>query len=444
MALTTTQRLRLGVVRLIFGKSYASFMESQLLRLHPELEHRVHVSSTRQGRAEIVADDYLAYAQVYAQHTWVKVAVTKIAEAIAPLDVRVVAADGEVLPAHILSDFLTHGGNPHESVAQIWEAWVVDRLLGGEAFLEIVSDGTGRPLEFWRREPQVVGVRIDNSRPLYPRVSGYVLGDDDQLIPPDTYWHSKFHNPLNPWRGLAPITAVRQGIVIDIFAQTWSKNFLRNGARPDFAIVAPEGLTETERNAYLRDFMVEYGGYDNTHRPLILEDGVTDVKILNFAPKDVEWLKQREFSRDEIMSLFGVPDEIAGYGRNTYENFETALRVFWLQTLVPLVGARDRSLTHFFTRVRPMLSDGQKIRTDLSEIGVLQEDLTPAIQNARRLWGMGVPFNVINDRLNLGIGDIEGGDVGYVQAVATGEARQASVSEETGADSAVSGGSSDE
>lgn len=92
------------------------------------------------------------------------------------------------------------------------------------------------------------------------------------------------------------------------------KTFLRNNARPDFAIVAKQLLTEGERDRIETEFLQRHSGHENWHRPAILEDGA-EIAPFSFAPKDTEWLQQRSFSRDEVGAIFGVPDEIMGYGR---------------------------------------------------------------------------------------------------------------------------------
>ena len=61
-----------------------------------------------------------------------------------------------------------------------------------------------------------------------------------------------------------------------------------------------------------------------------------------------------------------------------------------------------------------MLKPGERIATDLSEIAALQEDITAKAEAARTYWSMGYPINVIDERLGLGFGKIQGGDTGYV------------------------------
>ena len=381
----------------------------------PDLAGRVHIWSSMSNAADIDLQSYQDWANVYKRYVWASKCVSKTAQALASKTVRVVDDEGEAIDNHPLTELLARV-NDVQSSAEIWTSYFVNMLIAGESAFEIVDAANGQPSEIWDRRPDLLEVVPDEERAiLFPKPIGYRWPRDSQsLIPPENLWHNKFFNPLNVWRGLAPIEAVRQGVVIDIFAQSWSKNFLKGGARPDYAIIAPEGTTKDEREMYEQQIMDRYSGSDNWHRPMVLEDGVIDIKELNFPPKDIAWLDQRKMSRDEVAAVFGMPDEIAGFGRDTYENFDTAWRVWWLLTLKPLSDHRDNSLQSFFTRIRPILRPGEFIQTDLTDVGALQEDLEPKVKIAQRLFRMGVPFNILDERLGLGIGPIATGDESYV------------------------------
>lgn len=384
---------------------------------NPELRYRVHEVSQYAREKPAEMESYADYATVYQSYAWVHKAAGLIAEALSPLSVRVVNPDDEEVENHPVAALLSYGNDTMNS-ADLWQRWVIHMLLGGESFFELVDDSRGRPVEVWPRRPDQVRILPDETpeRIHYPRVAGYLYGErgNELRIPPEGMIHSRFYNPLNPWRGLAPIGAVREGITIDLFAQAWSKSFLRRGARPDYALVAPQGLARTEREELEEKLLVKFSGSENWHRPIVLEEGVTDIKTFSFPPKDLEWLEQRQFSRDEVAAIFGVPDELMGYGRDTYENFQTAYEVFWRLTVAKLIQHRDVSLGHFFSRVRPLLAPGERIDTDLSEVGALQEDLSPRITQATQLWALGVPFNTLDEQLGLGIGPVPGGEVGYL------------------------------
>lgn len=384
----------------------------------PDLAGRQHIYSAN-AHAEPYLADFLGYATVYTSYVWVHKAIGKIADNFAALPVRVVDADDQPLDSHPITELLAYV-NDEETPVDLWSAYVTYKLLGGEAPIELVPSGNGRqPVEMWMRRPDWLLVRPDMTRLNYPRAAEYVYAPPDEepvVIEPEWFIHDKFFNPLQPYRGLAPISAVREGIIIDLFSQAWSKRFMRNNARPDFALVAPQGITASERDRYMSEFLRNHQGVENAHMPVVLEDGVTDIKTFSFPPKDMEWLEQRRFSRDEVGALFGVPDEIMGFGRDTYENFQTALEVFWLLTLQPLALRRDVTLTSHF-RKGGWLRPNERIASDFSGVGVLQDDTAPKIEMAIKLWDRGVPWNVLDERFGLGIGAIPGGDVGYVSGM---------------------------
>jgi HK97 family phage portal protein len=368
------------------------------------------------SEAAEIADGFIGYAGLYRCYTWARRAIDVTANNVVSLPVRVVDADGEAQEQHPLSLLLSRG-NDQMTMPQVWSHWLTSMYLGGEGPLEIIDDKRGNPLWLWPRRPDMVFVLPDMApeRANYPTVAGYtVLPDQPRSAPMDVpsgnMVFDKFHNPLNPWRGLAPIAALRTSIVIDLFAQAWAKMFLARGARPDYALIAPQGIAPSEKAKMEAELMFKFGGPDNWHKPIILEDGVTDIKPFSFAPADMEWLEQRQFTQNEVGAVFGVPDEIMGFGKDTYENFQTALEVFWTLTLRPLIDRRDSTLTHFFSTRRPLLEPGLRIATDISSVGVLQEDKAPKVDMALKLWQIGVPFNQLDEQLRLGIGPIPNGE----------------------------------
>jgi hypothetical protein len=53
---------------------------------------------------------------------------------------------------------------------------------------------------------------------------------------------------------------------------------------------------------------------------------------------------------------------------------------------------------------------------DISDVEALREDYSKKLDEAAKLFALGVPFNKIDEMLGLGVGAIEGGDVGYLQS----------------------------
>lgn len=384
----------------------AQAMREPLLRINSEEE-----------AATATSGSFVAAANTYAAHMWTHKAIKIIADNLAPLPARVASGpkDKTTYPARHGCNTLLDNPNPAMAPEDLWRQWVTDQMLGGEEGLEVVKNATrSRAMELWPRQPDTFTVKAESTR--YHRVAYYRINDgagDPYTLKPEEFIHFKFYNPLSPFRGLAPISAIRLSITIDQLAQAWTRLFFRNQARPDFAIIAPEGTTRTEKEEMQNQLMVDFSSGAGIHRPIILEDGVTDIKPFSWAPKDLEWVTQREMSRDEVGAIFGVPDEIMGYGKDTYENFDKADEVLWTLTILPLAKMRDGVLTRYFRLIK-MLQPGERIETDFSDIPQLQEDKTAKIDQIGKLFTVGVPVNTASNYVNAGLPPIQGGDVGYL------------------------------
>lgn len=396
---------------------YAYFRKKALADQHPELLDReplLRLSSEEQQMSSGVSS-FTQNAQSYATHMWLQKAINVLANNIAPLQLRVIRGSRNDVQAIENHPILRLLDNPNGvmSPEDLWRAWIVDLMLGGEFGLEVAKNSQGHPLELWPKQPEEFIVRAESTR--YRRVAGYKIDDshgEPYILTPEEFIHFKFYNPQQPFRGISPVSAVRLSIMIDQLAQAWSRLFFRNSARPDFAVIAPEGVTRTEKEEILAKLRSDHSGV-HAHEPIVLESGITDIKTFSYPTKDIEWVSQREFSRDEVSAIVGVPDEIMGYGKDTYENFDTAERVLWTVTIVPLCGMRDGTLTRFFRRAG-YLAANEQIKTDLRNISPLQEDISSKIAQGRTLFEMGVPVNTISDYLALGLDEIPGGDIGYL------------------------------
>ena len=394
-------------------KAYAALSkapnnEGPLYDYFPNLRYREHITAgrTTTGGAEI--DRYVQHAQIYRQYAWVRKAVVAITTALSPLPRQVVDAQGQVVPNHPLTQLLKQPNITHDG-AEFIEILLIHKLLGGEWFAEVVEDGRGNVAELWPRRPDevwVVGAVTDTSYAIPAFYEVPLL--NPPVISADSMIHEMFTNPLNPWRGLSVMRALSMEVAVDLATLNNTQRTLLDGVR-DYAISSDETLTPAERARAEAQLEQKYG----RHRPLLLEAG-QKIQAFGKAADDLEWLRARDYSREAVGALFGVPDEIMGFGKDTYENFAAAQKVFWTLTLLPMAQRLDATFTHFFSTKRVVLQPGQRVVTDISGVGVLQEDLMPKLDQATKLWSMGVPYNTIEAMLKLGTGPVDGGNVGYL------------------------------
>lgn len=401
----------------LFGpvqNSTSKALSKALNDLHPELRDRQPLMRAR-GANLWIASGY-PYAQAVADHAgnvWMNKAVKLISDAVAVVPLHVTDESGKAVKRDIQ---MLQSPNGTQASADLWRAWAVSMMLGGEAGLEVVMAKNGKNmLEWWDRTPDVFQVVPVPAKARYGAVAGYIIDDnagDPYTLPPEEFVHFKFYNPRDRWRGLSPFIAARMGMKIDQRAREWAEDFFDNSARPDFVVMTPAGTTKSERDDLLREILSLYRGTQNG--AIVLEGGVTDIKPLSFAPKDISFVEQREMSRDEVGAAAGIPDILLGFGNDSYDTPDkrtNAESTMWSLTILPMLQYRDQVLTMFFSRAG-LLKAGESISSDLSGIKALKDDYTKKLQQASLLNSMNVPFNVIDEKLALGIGAIPGGDVG--------------------------------
>lgn len=353
---------------------YGSTQQKAMLDLHPELADRQPLMRTR-GVEMWVASEY-NYRQAtsdHAQNVWMSKAVKLISDAIAPIPMQVVQ-DGKPVKIDVP---LIVKPNGTQAGADVWRAWATSMLLGGDAGLEVVKakDGTSL-LEWWARSSDEFQVVPDPKRARYGAVAGYIIDDgagDPYTLPPEEFIHFKFFNPRDKWRGVSPFAAARLSMRIDRHAREWAQDFFENSARPDFAVMTPEGTTKTERDEILAQVLAMYRGTQTG--AIVLEQGATDIKTLSFSPKEINFVEQREMSRDEVAAAAGIPDILMGFGNDSYDTPDkrtNAEATMWSITVKPLLDYRDQVLTAFFQRAG-VLAGNQEIKSDLSSVMALQQ-----------------------------------------------------------------------
>lgn len=148
-------------------------------------------------------------------------------------------------------------------------------------------------------------------------INGYIYSvpGTGELVPfkPEEIIFFKQANPANPYRGLSPVKAAEYAIGTDRQAAKWNYNFFSNSARPGGILLYPGTMNETQFQRLKTQWEEIHKGLENAHKVAIIESGdpegktKADFKETGFAQKEMDFVEQRKFSRDEIFAAFGVP-----------------------------------------------------------------------------------------------------------------------------------------
>jgi HK97 family phage portal protein len=298
--------------------------------------------------------------------------------------------------------------NPFMTRKDLIERMTINLYLGGNSYFTKVRAG-GTVAELWALPTDAMKVVPHRTKFIDHYL--YEAGEIKQQIKPNDIIHNMFIDPSNPYVGMSPMQAGAKVIDTDVEAVTWNKVSLQNRAITDGIFSFDQTLTRDqweEARAMVRE---QHQGMENGRTPWILGAGAQWTQM-SLSPAEMDFIESRRFTRSEICSIFQVPPPIVGvYDDATLANIETARKIFWLDTIIPYLedikSCLNGALAHEFGGVI-------ELDYDVSNVEAIQTNLTDKLNNAKTLWSMGVPFNDINQRLELGFDDIEGGDVGYL------------------------------
>ncbi|MFA7604171.1 MAG: phage portal protein [Novosphingobium sp.] len=256
-------------------------------------------------------------------------------------------------------------------------------LLHGNAYVQVMKDARGRPVELFALRPERMQVIAGADG--WPGGFTYRVGEKALAIPLEgedaspNLIHIRHFHPADDHYGAGCLTAAHQAVLIHNAAGRWNRELLENAARPSGALVydAAEGagLTADQFDRLKAELAQAFAGPANAGRPMLLEGGLR-WQSLSLSPADMDFATLKAAAARDIALAFGVPPMLLGLpGDATYANYREANRALWRLTLLPLaaklLGALAEGLAPWFPEAR--------LAIDLDRVPALAED-------RERLW----------------------------------------------------------
>jgi len=251
-------------------------------------------------------------------------------------------------------------------------------LLHGNAYVQILKDGLGRPVELFALRPERVTLVFGSDG--WPTGIVYRVADRSMTIPlldadaSPNIIHIKGFHPGDDHYGAGCLAAADMAVATHNAAANWNRSLLENAARPSGALVYDAGANGEmgpEQFDRLRDELNRvFSGQGNAGRPLLLEGGLK-WQSMSLSPADMDFASLKAAAARDIALAFGVPPMLLGLpGDSTYSNYKEANRALWRLTLLPLadklLSALAEGLATWFPQAR--------LAVDLDRVPALAED----------------------------------------------------------------------
>lgn len=299
--------------------------------------------------------------------------------------------------------------NPFQSRQDLCERMIMHLLLCGNCVMTKLRGVGGVPRELWTMSPERVRPVPDKRR----FISHFEFSDEGTTVEvkPGNVMHLMFTNPANPFWGLGPLQAASTDVDTDVEARRWNKQILSNSAVPSGILAYKSDLDDDQWLDARWRLREMHMGAMNAGAPMVVGNDAR-WQDLSRSPQEMAFIDGRKLTREEICSAFNVPPPVVGFfDQATYANAATAHLMFWTDAVIPILDALAAGLNR---SLAPEFGEGLRLVYDTSRVKVLRAIPADVADVAVQLHSVGVPFNVINERLALGFPDVPGGDVGYV------------------------------
>ena len=323
--------------------------------------------------------------------------------------------NGEPLPPTHPLFKLFKRPNDTMSGFDLWSSTSTFYTLYGEAFWYLVTS-VGQEMGTSKMPAEIIVLDSKKMKEVVDPNSGDLMGwlyNGNVSLSLDDVIQFKNTNPYNRFRGLSPLDACNIEVRSDYKASVYQAKFFENNAIPGMVLKTDREDTSTfaELKKLVRLWEQGHKSVDNAHKTGILRGGMS-FETVGLNQQEMDFINSRAFTRDIVLSVFGVPKTLAGFTEGINRaTADTQKRIFWQETLKPqMLRMQERINTRLIESAVPGISG----IFDFSKIDELKTGMEDDVKNANVLFGMGFSRNELNNRFGLGFEEATNGDVQYV------------------------------
>lgn len=214
-------------------------------------------------------------------------------------------------------------------------------LLRGEAYWMLVPNGAGELAEIWPIPSYRIFPIADEKK--YIRGYGYTNNEGRVIpLPVENICYFREPNPYDFHRGMSKVSAYALPMLTDLQAAEWNRDTFANEAALKTLISVPADMQDGNFRELKAEIIREL--VDGRKRYMIARAGDIEAKQLGLSQKEMEFLSGREFTRDEIDRIFGIP---SGFWAKdaTEANATVAREVFASIAVWPLLVLQAEAMT---------------------------------------------------------------------------------------------------
>lgn len=229
--------------------------------------------------------------------------------------------------------------NPYMTAQQGREIMMAHLLVRGNCYAEKVFNKYGDIIELWP---------IPSNR-VRPYLNDDGIPQYEITIENKKYDFSRekiLHIPglcFDGIQGLSIIAVARKSLGLSMAMETFGSLYFGQGTHPGIVVkhpykLSPEGYSNLKKS--LTDI---YSGLGQTHRLMLLEDGM-DIEKIGIPPEDSQFLQSRQFQISEVARWFNLPPhKLKDLSRSSFNNIESEQISFVTDSILPWLIKKEQN-----------------------------------------------------------------------------------------------------
>jgi HK97 family phage portal protein len=219
--------------------------------------------------------------------------------------------------------------NPYMSAKTGRQTITAHTLTHGNGYAEKVYNDLGEIVELWPIAPDRIKKLFFYEKELIYEI--FVDGET-KYLPKDRILH--LHGlGFDGFSGYSVVSMARKSLGLGMAMETFGSRFFSQGINPS-GVITHEGKVKDVK-ALREALTAVYAGLGNTHRLMLLEDGMK-FNSIGIPPEDSQFIESRQFQIPEVARWFNLPPhKLKDLSKSSFNNIEQEQISFVTDSILP-------------------------------------------------------------------------------------------------------------
>jgi HK97 family phage portal protein len=301
--------------------------------------------------------------------------------------------------------------NPWMTAMAGKECLMSHALTWGNGYAEKVRNGYGEVVQLWPITPNRVNPEMKDGDLVYrislPDGSSATLSREKILHIPGL--------GFDGFVGYSVIAMARKSIGLGMAMETYGSLYFGQGTHPGI-IVTHQGHLDKQGYDNLNQALNNtYTGLGNSHRLMLMEEGIDIKNSIGIPPQDSQFLESRQFQIPEIARWYHIPPhKLKDLTKSSFNNIEVENGSYYVDCILPwLVRCEQNYNMQLLTDADRSLSGNGRFYFKHIVEGILRANTADRAAFYNGMLDRGV-FSINEVREKEDMDPIDGGDIHLV------------------------------